>query len=108
MTITAQLVTNENGEAAKIVQDATRSKKTRETRGVLLKNIFFIANIIGRKRLDSHTPWKYLYSREQGLRELSAMKLVISVWSAHYSSFAAWFGKTDTKLSHFISVLSEQ
>lgn len=63
---------NKNGEAAKLVQDATRSKKTRKTRRVLLKNMYFAMSSnrrqglfpvnIGRKRLDRRTPWRYLYS----------------------------------------------
>ena len=66
ITVTAAWGTYMNGEAVKIVQHATRSKKTRKTRRVLLKNIFFAVSSnrrqglftvnIGRKCLDSHTP----------------------------------------------------
>jgi hypothetical protein len=92
ISVTAILVTIKNGEAAKIVQHVTKSKKTRETRRVLLKNIFFRVSSnrrqglftvgIGRKCLDSHTvtPWNYLYSCKQGLRELFAMKLALLVY----------------------------
>ena len=59
--IVALWLKNKNGETAKLVQDITRSKKTRKTRRVPLKNIFFKVDI-GRKHLDSHTPWRYLYS----------------------------------------------
>ena len=89
ISATAIPVATKNGEAAKIVQHVTRSKKTRERRRVLLKNIFFTVTSnrrqglftvgIGRKRLDSHTPWKYIYSCKQGLRELSPMKLALLV-----------------------------
>jgi len=54
------VINNKYGKTAKLVPDATRSKKTRKTRRVPLKNIFFMMNI-GRKCLDSHIPWRYLY-----------------------------------------------
>jgi hypothetical protein len=73
ISVTVSLVgKNKNGEAAKLVQDATRSKITRKTRRVLPKNIYFAMSSnrrqelftvnIGRKRLDRRTPWRYLYS----------------------------------------------
>ena len=73
-TITAivSLVVKKLKQSAKFVQDNTKSKKTRTTRRVLLKNIFFAMSSnrwkmlftvnIGRKRLDSHTPCRYLYT----------------------------------------------
>jgi len=51
ISLTAKLVTNKGAETAKIVQDVTRSTKTRKTRRVPLKNTFFTVSSNRRQRL---------------------------------------------------------